>query len=592
MSYRDNIFGQLFDPEARLALHQSRLQGVQHLAQRIPMDVLPGQMVTLRVTTSGILPFDQVCGWYRTEPGLEALTRLDFQPEEVTWDNALGAYVRHWSANLPGQPEGTMVRYQVGARVAGTQEWVYADNQARTQEEATRFSFWCTGQSLPAWTRDVVVYHIFMDRFYPGDGKPWQKPESLSGFFGGTLRGVIQKLDYIREMGFTAIWLSPIFPSPSHHGYDATDYFSIEPRYGTLADFQELVQQAHARGIRIILDFVANHCSHLHLAFQDAQAHQNSPYHDWFTWLDWPEDYATYFGVRELPQLNLKPGPARDYLLSSARFWFEQGVDGFRLDYAYGPSHDFWMDFRRACRQANPECWLFGEVIHTPEQQLSYTGEMDGTLDFLLCRALRETFGHGNWPLSRFEAFLSEHETYFPETFSRPAFLDNHDMNRILFIANGDTARVKLAALALFTLSGPPIVYNGTETGVSQERQIHQNDFGIFEEARLPMKWGPGQDASLRDYFTRLIHLRRQHPLLHNSPRRLLHLDGQTLAYAREASGVCVVAVFNISADPCRVVLPGLPEMQDVLNGCQVSLTREGLCVELPGRTGAFLTAL
>ncbi len=587
MSYRDKIFGQLFDPETRLAMHQSSLTGVRHLHRRNPLDVEPEQPVELTVTTSGPQPFDRLTCWFQPESGAESA--LDLAPVKVTWDNALGDYIRTWRGILPPQPAGTMVHYRLAAHVAGSETWVYADNQSATAAEATRFAYWAANDPIPAWAREAVVYHVFVDRFYPGDNVPWKNPDTLAGFYGGTLRGVLQKLDYIREMGFTAIWLSPIFPSLTHHGYDALDYFAIEPRFGTLDDFKELLAEAHARGLRLILDFVANHCSDQHPAFQSAKTDPNSPTRDWFTWLDWPDDYATYFGVRELPELNLKPGPARDYLLKSARFWLEMGVDGFRLDYAYGPSHDFWADFRRACRQANPDCWTFGEIIHTPETQLSYAGTMDGTLDFLLCRALRETFGHGNWLLSRFESFLAEHEAYFPTDFSRPAFLDNHDMNRFLFISNGDKARVKLAALALFTLSGPPIVYNGTEAGVSQERPIHQNDFGIFEEARLPMKWGDEQDADLRETFRRLIELRRAHPLLLDSPRRLLHLDDQIFAYARESASGVVVAAFNLSTEPRRIFLPGLPLMRDALNNCPVTQENGALVVDLPAQTGAFL---
>ncbi len=584
MSYNDNIFGTLFDPETRLAMHQAGLAGVRHLNRRNPLDVKPNQPVELTVTTSGPQPFDRLTCWFQPENGLEAA--LDLTPVNVTWDNALGGYLRTWQGILPPQPAGTMLHYRIAAH---SDEWVYADNQSATAADATRFAYWVADDPVPAWAREAVVYHVFVDRFYPGEGLPWKNPETLAGFYGGTLRGVIQKLDYIGEMGFTALWLSPIFPSLTHHGYDAMDYFSIEPRFGTLEDFKELLAEAHARGIRIILDFVANHCSEQHPAFQSAKTDPNSPYRDWFTWLNWPDDYATYFGVRELPELNLKPGPARDYLLKSARFWLAMGVDGFRLDYAYGPSHDFWADFRRACRETRPDCWTFGEIIHTPETQLSYAGTMDGTLDFLLCRALRETFGHGNWSPARFEATLVEHEAFFPANFSRPAFLDNHDMNRFLFIARGNVARVKLAALALFTLSGPPIIYNGTEAGVTQERPIHQNDFGIFEEARLPMKWDAEQDAGLRETFRRLIALRREHPLLLASPRRLLHLDDQTFAYARESAAGMVVAAFNLSAEPRRIFLPGLPLLNDALNNCPVTPENGGLTLDLPAQTGAFL---
>lgn len=587
MSYQDNIFGNLFEPKIRLSLHQADLTGIRHLNRRQPLDVEPNQPVELTVTTAGPHAIDRIICTFQPDGG--AAATLEFAAVTVAWDTALGDYVRTWRATLPPQPARTMIRYQIAGQLAGCARWIYADNQADTAAEATSFAYWVAADPIPDWARTAVVYHIFVDRFYPGDGIPWKRPATLAGFYGGTLRGIIQKLDYICQMGFTAIWLSPIFPSPTHHGYDATDYFAIEPRLGTLADFKELVSAAHTRGLRLLLDFAANHCSNQHPAFQAAQSAAASPYRDWFTWLHWPDEYATYFGVRELPEINVKHGPTRAYLLESARFWLELGVDGFRLDYAHGPAPDFWADFRRVCRESNPTCWTFGEINRTPVTQLAYTGTMDGTLDFMLCRALRETFAHRSWSPARFEAFLSAHEAFFPPTFSRPAFFDNHDMNRILFIAQEESARVKLAALALFTLSGPPIIYNGSEVGVTQERPIHQNDFGIFEECRQPMKWGNEQDSDLRESLRRLIQLRHEHPLLLDSPRRLLHLDEQTFAYARQAAHGCVVAAFNLAGQPQRIFLPGLPPMCDALNAYPVTQENGGLVIELPAQSGAFL---
>ena len=123
----------------------------------------------------------------------------------------------------------------------------------------------------------------------------------------------------------------------------------------------------------------------------------------------------------------------REYILDVARYWLEEGFDGFRLDYAYGPPFDFWVDFRRACRKVKPACWIFGEVVHSADIQRAFSGVMDGTLDFLLARALREMIAFEHMSLADFESFLSMHETFFPAEFSRPAFLDNHDMSRFLY---------------------------------------------------------------------------------------------------------------------------------------------------------------
>jgi glycosidase len=516
----------------------------------------------------------------------------------VTWDEVSASYVRRWEGELPAQPRGTMVRYTLAAQVSGSDQWVCADNQAASLKDADEFALWFDGQGAPGWSREAQVYHVFLDRFYPGDGKSWLKPADLGGFFGGTLAGVLQKLDYIQSLGFNTLWLSPLFISPSHHGYDATDYYTVEPRLGTNADLEALIAEAHRRGMRVLLDFVANHWSEHHPIFRQALSDEHSPYHDWFTWNHWPDEYFCYFNVRSLPKLNLKYAPARQYLLDCAAYWLKKGVDGFRLDYANGPTHDFWTDFRRTCRTTKPDSWIFGEIVHTAPMQASFAGRLDGALDFLLARALRETFALGHWDLAHFEAFLAEHEAYFPPGFSQPSFLDNHDLNRFLYLCGGERARLALGALVLFTLSGPPIVYYGTETGVTQERPIHQAGSAVFEAARMPMNWDLAQAAGLLETFRRLSDLRRRHAVLLSGARRAVHLDAGagTYAYLRCADPARytawdVLVAVNLSGETrtLRLALDGFGGTSDLLNGQPVRRTAEGLEIELAPLSGAWI---
>ena len=192
-----------------------------------------------------------------------------------------------------------------------------------------------------------------------------------------------------------------------------------------------------------------------------------------------------------------------------------------------GPPHAFWADFRQTCKSVNPDVFLFGEVVRHSEGIAAYIPHFDGCLDFLLADALRRTFVLETSTLLEFEAFLAAHEAYFPKDFSLPAFLDNHDMTRILYLADEDKAKVRLAALVLFTLSAPPMIYNGTEVGVSQ-----RNPLGRFEEARLPMLWGDEQDKDLLTYFRRLGALRKQFPALTSGSREVVHLNVQNGTYA------------------------------------------------------------
>jgi glycosidase len=596
----DHIFGDLINLDQRIAQHQTDTVGVKHLHRLEPRKPQPDQTFAVLLSTCGPQPYDAARCWYNVEapPNAEGVAEggeIELTLTKTAWSDVNWSYIQLWTGAIPAQTAGTMVRYRLAAHLTGSNTWVYADNQALTPETATEFAIWVDENGVPTWARSAVVYHIFLDRFYPGDGKNWLPAKSISDFYGGTLRGVIQKLDYIQKLGFNTLWLSPFFPADSHHGYNGRDYYDVEPRLGTKADLNELIDAAHARGMRLIMDFVANHWSSDHPTFQDAQRNPDSPYRDWYTWIKWPNEYEAYFGARDLPKLNLgKRGPARDYLLECAQYWLKQGFDGFRLDFAYGPSHDFWADFRRACRMVKSDAWIFVEVIHHAQFQITYSGRADGALDFLLARALRETFGGGNWSVAELEAFLAAHEAYFPSSFIRPAFLDNHDMNRFLFLSGDDPARLKLGALMLFTLSEPPIIYNGTESGVTQERPIHQSGFSLFEEARQPMKWGAEANADLLAYFEALIALRHQHRVLREGARRVVHLDAAagTYAYVRETPSERVLVAFNLSAAACALTvrLADVPaEARDLLNHNSVDVSETTVTLKLPPKGGAFV---
>jgi glycosidase len=252
-------------------------------------------------------------------------------------------------------------------------------------------------------------------------------------------------------------------------------------------------------------------------------------------------------------------------VLDAAAYWLNFGVDGFRVDYTAGPTPDFWAEFHKATRQAKPDCWTFGEMVYPSDQQLNFEGGLDGCLDFILLEALRQTFAFGRWSGTRFAAFLDGHESFFPATFSRPSFLDNHDMNRITWVTqcvaqeSGHPAqampRLKLAALCQFTLAGSPIIYYGTEIGLSQERDTRQGTRGILEEARLPMPWD-APDADLLDFYRRLIALRHAEPALRLGQRRTLHADEHTLAYLRTAGERTLLIALNLSDQPRQIVVP------------------------------------
>lgn len=560
----DHLFGDVDQAPKGSAFVMTRHVGAHHWGSKSPAIPQPGESVRLQFTHTSELCVTTMKVAFSTDEWQTSQT-LEAVQSAHRWDTALWRWISEWEATLPAQAEGVMLRYQVWAELAPTSpneppRRVYADNQATVPDKASQFAIWYSDHRLPAWAKDARVYQIFLDRFYPGDGKAWTQTLSLTQPMGGTLRGVIDKLEHIEACGFNAIWLSPIFKSPTHHGYDTSDYEQIEPRFGTLADFNELIKKAHQRGIRIILDFVANHVSSSHPLFQKALTDANSPAVDWFLWSEWPK-FQAFYEVQSMPQLNLAYGsPARAHLLWVAQKWLRLGVDGYRLDYAAGPEPDFWVDFRRACEIVNPLCWTFGEVVASADVQLSFAGGMHGTLDFLTCQALRETIARQAWPLSRLIGYLENSAKFFPEGFSRPAFIDNHDMNRFLFTAGGDTQLLEIALSLLYSLPQPVIVYAGSETALNHPRSIHQHGAVGFDESRVPMNWvDTNRTSSGQNLFKELTNLRQKLSGFAPADRTIWFVDDekQTAVWLWKAEGIAVLALaINLSDQAQLLSLP------------------------------------
>ena len=551
----DFIFGTLATDALRRQHVDKLRSGITHLQQRSPRHPLPGQTIQLHLTSGPLLPGSRAWAYWTTDGsdpiGVQGVAfnghALEMQLSQEEWDTVLWGYIRHFTVELPGQRDDTLVRYRLSC-YSPAQGEIFADNGAY-------YAFYVETAGPPAWTQSAVIYQVFPDRFSPGSHQSWQRPASLGGFFGGTLSAILDKLDYISELGCNTIWLNPIFPSPSHHGYDATDLFTVEPRLGTLQDFTALLAAAHQSGIRILLDFVPNHWSHLHPTFQNAIADANSPYHNWYTFRHWPDEYETFFGVKSLPQINLRNPAARQHLLEAAKYWLDLGVDGYRLDYAIGPAPDFWADFRRVTRAANPQSWTFGEVVDPPDVQIAFEGQLDGCLDFVLLEGLRRALAYGSWDGVEFGRFLERHTAFFPADFSRPSFLDNHDMNRFLWAAQGDKRRLRLAALCQFTLPGQPVIYYGTEVGLSQQRDVRQGERGVPEESRLPMLWGQEQDLALLEFYRSLIALRQNQLPLQIGSLQIIQSQPGLLVYARQHDNDRIGVALNLTAESAQVNL-------------------------------------
>jgi glycosidase len=542
----DFIFGTLATDASRIKHLQAILGGITHNHKRLPRDPLPDQPIQIELTIGP--SYSQNKAWiYWTNDGSDPIghngiavngyaTHLESINSE--WDTFLWGYVRKFRGVIPAQEKGTIVRYRVAA--GGSGEEIFADNGAY-------YAFYVDNDPPPAWTKDAIIYQIFVDRFFNTSGDFPQTEDKPSLKCNGTLRGIMEKIDYLDELGINCLWLTPIFPSPSYHGYDAISFFEINPRLGTKDDFKQLIEKAHARGIRILMDFVPNHWSNQHPTFIEASKDLNSEYFNWYTFEEWPHEYEKFFTSKTLPQINLRYAPARQHVLDSAKYWLDFGVDGYRVDYCIGPTPDFYADFRRVTRTAKPDSWSFGEAVDPPDSQLTFEGVMDGTLDFMLLEGMRATFAFGKWSARKFAEFLDRHELYFPELFSRPSFLDNHDMNRFLWVAHNDTQKLKLAALCQFTLAGAPVIYYGTEVGLSQPADVMQHGRAIHEETRMPMIWGDEQDKDLLEFYRQLIQIRKNETALVSGKRKTIFATEEVLAYRRINNTEGVLAIMNIS---------------------------------------------
>lgn len=536
----DFIFGTVATDELKLLNHRATHEGLQHLHRLSPAIPQPGQPVLLTVVTGPDQPAEYMAAYFTTD-GHEPLgsrgtaqagTTIQFIPGKIRWSTLLWGYLQEWHAELPPQPDGTVVRYKISTWCATGNE-TYADwpESKITIEQATEawfknqpwstirpgdptrgkvFSYVVGKAKAPVWAHQAIIYQIFVDRFAPGGSRNWLDAKTLQDRYGGTLWGIAENLDHIQKLGANTLWLSPTWPSPSHHGYDVTDYQHTNPLMGGDAALRALVDEAHRRGMRILLDLVCNHISDQHPVFAEARTNPASPYRTWFTFEDSPVGYRSFFGTHHMPQVNLENPGARQWMLEIAAYWLREfGVDGYRLDHANGPSPDFWPEFAAACQEANPNAFIFGEVVEPPNIQKTYEGRLHGLLDFHLCDHLRKTFAYQTMSQEQFQTFLQRHRAYFPddEEFIMLTFLDNHDMDRFKYIAANQPQLLRQAAQIQFAQPGTPIIYYGTEVGLSQQASI--KDVKQFDVSRAPMIWNEAkQDRELFSFYQDLIRRR------------------------------------------------------------------------------------
>jgi cyclomaltodextrinase len=423
--------------------------------------------------------------------------------------------------------------------------------------------------TVPYWVEDTIFYQIFPDRFANGDThndppnvQPWGSPPTSWGFQGGDLRGVIDKFDYILDLGINAIYLNPIFLSTSNHRYNTVDYFKIDPRVGTLEDFHALLATAHSNNVRVILDGVFNHCGRGFFGFNDVLENQDhSPYRDWFHVNKFPldayspgkaEDYKAWWGFKSLPKFNTNNQAVRRYLLNVARYWIEQGSDGWRLDVPNEIDDDsFWLEFRESVKSINRDAYLVGE-IWTIEPRWVGPDHFDGLINYPLRDAVLDFLNGGFISAAGFadqvEGILKRY--LHENAYAMYVTLGSHDTERIYTRLNGDLNKLKLAYSFIFAYPGAPAIYYGDEIGMTG---------GKDPECRGAFNWN--QETwleELRGWLRTLISLRKRYVALRRGAYQRVLADDRRNVYgfARTLGDEAVLVVMNASAAQRHLRLP------------------------------------
>jgi cyclomaltodextrinase / maltogenic alpha-amylase / neopullulanase len=492
----------------------------------------------------------------------------------------------------------------------------------------------------PAWVTDSVFYEIFPDRFARSarlsksglNLESWESPPTLHGFKGGDLYGVMEHLDYLRDLGIDALYLTPIFASASNHRYHTYDYFNVDPLLGGNRAFGELLDAAHGRGMRIVLDGVFNHASRgfwqFHHTLENAGS---SPYVDWFHfeperlarrrhWGAYPspdEDqairnegtfraigYQGWWDMPALPKFNTGAPAVREFLFGVAEHWTKFGADGWRLDVPGEINDDsFWQEFRRRVRAMNPEAYIVGEIWHDARRWLQ-GDQFDASMNYLLTAACLSFFPGKNLDLDtalRVGGFQGQVQVvdargfaeridglldlYQPDvTRVQLCPLDTHDTPRFLTCARGDLASLRLALTFLLTFPGAPCLYYGDEIGL---------EGGYDPDCRRAFVWSEqAQNQEILDFTRGLIELRHQRRDLRWGEFRTLHADGGVYAFERRLEHQSTATILNAGDAASELTLDtlGAGPAPRILAGEAQILGMHPLRVLVPARSSAVVS--
>jgi neopullulanase len=479
----------------------------------------------------------------------------------------------------------------------------------------------------PDWVKNAVFYQIFPDRFARSERivhpstlrfRAWGSPPAEQGFQGGNLYGVCEKLDYLQALGITALYLNPIFASASNHRYHTFDYYQVDPLLGGNEALRALLDQAHARGMRVVLDGVFNHASRGFWPFHHIlETGPASPYIDWFVVQDWPLNpypraageplnYEAWWNLPALPALNTDNPDVREFLFDVAAHWLRFGIDGWRLDVpAEIDDDDFWRTFRQRAHAVNPEAYLCGEIWEDARRWLK-GDQFDGVMNYIFtwtvlsfCGAetLRRDYKRAHLTIKALdapafaEAIAYMHGLYDWEiNQAQLNLIGSHDMARPLWIVGDDTTAIALSAFLQMTMPGAPCIYYGDEIGLSAGDDPDCRGAFPWQD---PSRW----NRTLLDTYSRLTALRHRHPVLRTGTFEPVLASGRVYGFARRLGTAEALVLINTGRDGVEVDLPLNNERPvrytwawpEAGGDVRVQARHGALPVALPARAGAVL---
>ncbi|MEC2182405.1 glycoside hydrolase family 13 protein [Bacillus spizizenii] len=406
----------------------------------------------------------------------------------------------------------------------------------------------------PEWAKSTVWYQIFPERFAngredlsPENALPWgSKDPDVNDFFGGDLEGIIDKLDYLEDLGVNGVYLTPIFSAPSNHKYDTLDYYSIDPHFGDPKLFRTLVSQLHQRGMRIMLDAVFNHIGSASPQWQDVVKNgAQSRYKNWFHIHSFPvkeDNYDRFSFTPDMPKLNTANPEVQRYLLDIALYWIREfDIDGWRLDVANEVDHVFWKTFRQAVSAEKPDVYILGEIWHSAEPWLR-GDEFHAVMNYPFTEPIIEYFADGTIPASRMAHRVNAHLMNGMKQVNEVMFnlLDSHDTKRLLTRCRHDEKKARALLAFMFAQTGSPCIYYGTEIGLDGENDPLCRKCMVWEKEK--------QNRDMLRFMKRLIALRKQeNTLLTEGSLEWNLLDDQNnfISFSRNLDEKTLIYFFN-----------------------------------------------